>query len=299
MKVLGIDLGGTSAKIGVVEESKILERVSVPTRQDGSYRGILHDLAGAARELSEKYGACRIGIGSPGLIDTVAGKVCCSNNIAWENAPLGKDLEAELNLPARIANDAKCAALGEALYGAGRGYSRVLMLTLGTGVGGAYIQDGKADSVDKYADASEIFGHMSIEHNGRLCTCGRRGCLEAYCSATALTKRAREVLGESITAEQLFLRAREKDFAAEKLILEFIDYLADGTVNLVNAVRPQIVVFGGGVSASAEAFLPGVNDRLAQEVFGFVFAPVKAVRATLGNDAGIVGAAALWGKDAG
>lgn len=294
MRNLGIDLGGTTAKIGIAEGDRVIGRVTVPTRSDGEYSAVLQDLATASKKLIDLYGAEHIGIGSPGLIDTSSGTVCFSNNILWKNVPLGKDLESALHLPVRIANDAKCAALGEALYGAGRACSRVLMLTLGTGVGGAFVRDGMEEMGNMYADASAIFGHMTIEHGGRPCTCGRCGCLEAYCSATALAKRAKEVLKEDLSAEELFLRAQNKDASAEKLIAEFAEYLADGTVNLVNAFRPEIVVFGGGVSASSDLFLPAVNERLARDTFGFAFAPVRAVSAALGNNAGIVGAAALW-----
>ena len=139
MKSLGIDLGGTSAKIGVVEDGVILETVSVPTRADSDYEGIVHDLTEASKKLAAGHSVRKVGIGSPGLIDSVTGKVCYSNNIQWSDAPLRDDIGRNLGLPAWIANDAKCAALGEALYGAGKGCSRVAMLTLGTGVGGGFV----------------------------------------------------------------------------------------------------------------------------------------------------------------
>lgn len=293
MRAIGIDLGGTSAKIGALEDGKILERAAVQTRQDSDYGGILRDLAAAAGTLAEKYGAERVGIGSPGLIDRAGRRVCYSNNIRWNDAPLGLDLERELGLPVRMANDAKCAALGEALCGAGRGYSRVLMLTLGTGVGGGFVENGKLAAGSLYADAAEIFGHITVEYVGRQCTCGRRGCLEAYCSATALMRRGREVFGREVSAKEIFALAGSGNAAAAELTEEFAEYLAAGAVSLANALRPQAIVFGGGVSGSAGDFLPIIDRHLKEEVYGYAFAPVKAVAAQLGNDAGMIGAALL------
>lgn len=293
MVALGIDLGGTSVKIGAVEEGVVLEKARVFTRPDGDYAGIVRDIAGAALPLAEKYGAVRAGIGSCGLVDSARGAVCFSNNVGWENVPLAEDVGRLLSLPVHIANDAKCAALGEALYGAGRGYGRVLMLTLGTGVGGGFIEDGKLTGQGIYGDAAGIYGHITLEKGGRKCTCGRRGCFEAYCSATALSRRGSEVCGRKVSAEELFSLARSGDERAAGAVREFEEFLAAGTVSLVNALRPEIAVFGGGVSASADLFLPAVNRALEREAYGYAYAPVRAAAAILGNDAGIVGAAAL------
>lgn len=293
MVALGVDLGGTSVKIGAVENGSVLEKACVFTRADGDYGGIVRDIAGAALPLAEKYGALRAGIGSCGLVDSARGVVCSSNNVGWENIPLAKDLGRLLSLPVHIANDAKCAALGEALYGAGRGYGRVLMLTLGTGVGGGFVENGKPSGGGIYGDASGIYGHITLEKGGRKCTCGRRGCFEAYCSATALAARGRAMFGRPIDARELFSLAREGDGTALAVAEEFTDFLAAGAVSLANALRPEIIVFGGGVSASAEMFLPAVNTALEREVYGYGYAPLRAVAARLGNDAGVIGAAAL------
>lgn len=190
MKSLGIDLGGTSAKLGVVEDGIILASASVVTRADSDYEGIVRDLTETAKKLVAGHRIRKIGIGSPGLVDSVTGKVCFSNNIRWSDAPLRDDIGRNLGVPALIANDAKCAALGEALYGVGKGCKRVAMLTLGTGVGGCFVVDGRLESGSVHADAAGIFGHMTLHPDGRPCNCGRKGCLEAYCSATAIAKRA-------------------------------------------------------------------------------------------------------------
>lgn len=290
---LGIDLGGTSAKLGVVEDGVILAAATVATRADSDYEGIVHDLTEAAKGLLAGYRVRKAGIGSPGLIDSVTGKVCYSNNIKWSDAPLRDDIGRELGLPALIANDAKCAALGEALYGAGKGFRRVAMLTIGTGVGGGFVCDGRPESGSPYADAAGIFGHMTLYPGGRVCNCGRKGCLESYCSATAIAARARYLTGEKMTAKDVFDAARAGDAKAQTVIDEFSRDLGTALVSLANILRPECFVIGGGVSASADLFLPAVNETLRREVYGSSHAPVKAYAAKLGNAAGVIGAASL------
>lgn len=293
MKALGIDLGGTSAKIGLVEDGQILNSASVPTRKDSDYEGILGDIVKTSKQLISNERIGSVGIGSPGLIDTASGTVRYSNNIRWENAPLKDDIQKALGVPAYIANDAKCAALGEAIYGAGAGYSRFAMLTLGTGVGGGFVVNGKLEEGTLYGDASGIYGHLTLYPDGRPCTCGRRGCLEAYCSARAVENKAQSILGKKVSAKAIFEAAANHNFVAEEIVDEFTRNLAVALVSLANILRPQCFAIGGGLSADAEQFLPYVNEMLEKEVYGWAYAPVKAVRAKLGNTAGMIGAAAL------
>lgn len=295
MNVLGIDLGGTSVKMGITDNGKVLARAEFDTRRE--YKHALADLAENAEKLIKKHGADKMGIGSPGLVNSVAGVVCESNNFGWANKPLLGDLQTMLRLCGRIANDAKCAALGEALYGAGRGYDRVAMLTLGTGVGGGFVSGGKIETGDIFADASGIFGHIVIESGGRMCNCGNIGCLEAYCSATALGKRALSVFGGGANAKTLFDAARQGDACARHLVDEFNERLGSGALSIVNILRPQILVLGGGMAGASDLILPKLNEILASRVYGFAYAPVIAAAAVLGGDAGIIGAAALWEKD--
>ncbi len=292
MIALGIDLGGTSAKIGLVEDGNIVESVQVPTRADSDYEGIVTDLTEAAKKLALHRKVQKVGIGSLGIIDTKTGVVCFSNNIRWSDAPLRDDISKSLGLPAEIANDAKCAALGEAVYGAGKGVDRVAMLTLGTGVGGGLVKNGKLERGSIYEDASGIFGHMTLVPNGRPCTCGRKGCFEAYCSATAVSEKAQQVLGIS-SAKEVFERAKKKEVKAVWLVENFASYLASAVVGLANILRPQRIVIGGGMSASAKLFLPQVQDAVKREVYGSEYAPVNVVVAKLGNKAGIIGASLL------
>ena len=167
------------------------------------------------------------------------------------------------------------------------------MLTLGTGVGGCFVVDGRLESGSVHADASGIFGHMTLHPDGRPCNCGRKGCLEAYCSATAIAKRAQLALGEDTTAKDVFDAARANHPKAREIVDEFADDLGTALVSLANILRPECFVIGGGVSASADLFLPAVNETLRREVYGENYAPVKAFAAQLGNSAGIIGAASL------
>ena len=278
MMRLGIDLGGMSAKLGIVENGVIIKRSTVPTRRDSDYEKILADLIDAAKELIGDLPIEGIGIGSPGLINTKSGTVNYSNNIRWSDKPLRDDL---------------AMALGEAVFGAGKNFSRVAMLTLGTGVGGAFVKDGKLESSSLHDDASGIFGHLTLYPDGKPCNCGKNGCLEVYCSATAMNKKAISILGEGSTAKELFSAAREGDPDAKHAIDTFAHDFAIGLSSLGNILRPEIFVIGGGMSKDADHFLPYVNEVLKREVYGWDYAPVTAVQAILGNDAGIIGAAVL------
>ena len=293
MMRLGIDLGGMSAKLGVVENGKILATATVATRADSDYEKILCDLVVTAQGLMKAYPITAVGIGSPGLIDTKKGTVCYSNNIRWSDKPLRDDLSERLSLPVAIANDAKVAALGEAVFGAGKGFSRVAMLTLGTGVGGAFVKDGKLDAGSLHDDASGIFGHLTLYPRGKDCNCGKKGCLEVYCSASAMNEKARKLLGEGNTAKELFKAAREGNTEALAIVSAFGEDFSHGLSSLGNILRPEVFVIGGGMSKDADLFLPAVNEVLKKEIFGWDYAPVVAVKATLGNEAGIIGAALL------
>lgn len=293
MRALGIDLGGTQIKCGVVENGKILCQRVCDTPA-GGYAAVTARMAAQAGLLAEMCGGVEyIGLGAPGLIDTGAGVVRYSNNIGWRDAPVKKDLETALSRPVRLANDAQCAALGEALYGAGQGCRRMAMLTIGTGVGGGFVRDGELET-DGYGSMAYIFGHSIIAYDGKLCNCGRRGCLEAYSSAGAVAKRGERVFAKKKSVREIFEAARGGDALALDIVREFLDYLSAGVVNLANILRPQMIVIGGGVSGSCDMILPVLNEALEHGVYGYEYAPVRAVCAQLGNSAGLVGAAGLW-----
>ena len=292
MVSLGIDLGGTQIKCGLVEEGRILRFGVCDTRLREGYAAVVDRMAELAERVLEKDRAEYVGIASPGIIDAGRGIVRYSNNFGWQDAALAEDIRRRLGLSVRMANDAQCPALGEALYGAGKGIARMAMVTIGTGVGGGFVRDGRLET-DGYGSMAYIFGHAVIAHQGRECNCGRRGCLEAYASATAIGVRGRRLWEEEKSVKDIFRAAGSGDVEAGGIVREFLEYLTEGAVNLANILRPQVIVLGGGVSASGDMILPAVNRGLEEGVYGYAYAPVRAVSARLGNQAGVVGAANL------
>lgn len=292
MYKIGIDIGGMSAKFGLVKEGRVLEERIVETGAGISYEQFLDAASACIKALREKQEAAAVGVSSCGLIDSGQGKIVYSNNIGWEDRPIAADLRERTALPVRIANDAKCAALAEAVYGAGRAYRRVCMITLGTGVGGGFVCDRRLPD-GLYGDADSILGHITVERAGRPCTCGRRGCLEAYASATAVMGAYREKTGSACTAKEIFARAETGEAAALEVLSEFRYYLGEGLTSLVNVLRPEVVVIGGGLAASSALFIKEAEETVNRYAFGGKRLPVKVVSAELGNRAGIVGAALL------
>lgn len=293
MDAIGIDIGGMSAKIGLVRQDKVIATEIIPTDSELLYEPFVREVCGRIERLRRQGQVGKAGISSCGLIDSARGSILYSNNIKWKDKKIAEDIAGETGLPVRIANDAKCAALAEAVYGAGKSCDRMGMLTLGTGVGGGFIRHKKLEGGSPYSDGDGIFGHMTVENNGRKCTCGRCGCLEAYASATAVMKRYQEKTGEALTAKEIFEKAGKEEKEAVETVEEFRYYLAEGLTNLVNILRPEIIAIGGGVARSADLFLPYVNEYVNDHAYGTHILPVKIVAAKLGNDAGMIGAALL------
>lgn len=294
MKILGIDLGGTDIKYGVVENGKILESSQCRTPSDRSYDATLSELINISQDILKRYPEIdRIGLASPGIIDTNAGIIQYSNNFNWNDVPICADIRKALKKTVKIANDAQCATLGEAIYGAGRGFSRVAMLTIGTGVGGGFIIDGKMET-DIYGSMAYIFGHSIVKYDGKLCNCGRRGCLEVYASASSIAKRAEGTDHKDLTVKEIFELARKGDVSASQIVNDFTEYLGAGVVNIANVLRPHVLIIGGGVSGSADLIIPSVKKALEEGVYGYRYAPVDVVKAGLGNNAGMIGAASLY-----
>lgn len=296
MYTIGIDIGGMSAKLGLLQNHQIVQESVIETGAEMDYETFLLLLKKEINVLIEQaplHQVQRIGISSCGLIDSTKGSIVYANNLPWKDRNMAGELSEALGIPVKIANDAKCAALAEAVCGAGKDYERVCMITLGTGVGGAFLCGGTLAMGNPYGDADGILGHIGVESGGRLCTCGRRGCLEAYASATAVMKHYEEWSGERRTAKEIFDRAREKEEAAEKVVLEFRHYLGEGLVSLVNVLRPEVIVIGGGMAAGADLFLEELNQIVNEQAFGGSVLPVRIVTAALGNKAGIIGASLL------
>lgn len=308
---IGIDLGGTFIKGGIVDdEGNIITRDKVPTESEKGASGVVANIVKLSRMLLDKVNMTTddvvgIGMGVPGMIDSENGLVVYSNNLAWEDFSISREVEVSLGLPVKIANDANVAALGEARFGCGKDYKTSVMLTLGTGVGGGIVIDGKLYEGNRSAGAE--LGHAVIIAGGEQCTCGRRGCLEAYASATALirdTKRAMEAHPESKMWEIGSLDAvngktpfdyRDTDAVAREVVDTYIERLGAGIANLANELRPEIMILGGGVCSEGAALTDPLQAILDREIFAGTRGPaVKIVTATLENDAGLLGAAALF-----
>lgn len=308
---VGIDLGGTFIKGGIVDQAgQIVYQDKVPTETEKGSEAVAKNIAGLAELLLKKSGLQKseiigIGMGVPGMIDSKTGCVVYSNNLAWKDFYIADRLTELTGLPVKIANDANVAVLGEAKFGAAKGMETVIMLTLGTGVGGGIVIDGKMFEGNKSAGAE--LGHMVIVANGEPCTCGRNGCLEAYASATALireTKRAMQAhkdskmweIGslEAVTGKTAF-DYKDSDRYAKEVVENYIYKLSVGITNFANMFRPDVVLLGGGVCAQGDALIKPLQALLNAEIYANTLGPAVPIKvAELGNSAGLLGAAALW-----
>lgn len=305
---VGIDLGGTFIKGGILDaEGKILLDTSIQTEADKGGEKIIENIIRLARKLIEdskleKTRIRGIGIGIPGMIDSKAGIVMYSNNLNWKNVPMIERVQQATGIPTKITNDANAAALGEARFGAAKDMVHSVFITLGTGVGGGIIIDRKIYEGNKSLGAE--LGHMVIQEGGKQCTCGRKGCWEAYASASALVERTKvaikanpaskmnEVPTEMISGKTPF-DYYEKDETAKKVIDEYLYDLATGLVNIACIFRPEAIIIGGGVSAQGERLIRPLQKILNDELFESEVGAVKILTAKLGNKAGFMGSAAL------
>lgn len=308
---IGIDLGGTFIKGGIVDENgKIIADDKIPTESEKGGGRVVANIASLVEKLLETTGVAKenvlgVGMGSPGMIDSKKGVVVFSGNLHWSHFPLAEETQKLLNLPVKVANDANVAALGETKFGCGKNYQNTILITLGTGVGGGVVIDGKL--FEGYQSAGAELGHSVIVAGGEQCTCGRKGCLEAYASATALirdTKRAMEnnknskmwAIGstEQVTGKTAF-DYYDNDESAKAVVDNYIEKLGVGLTNLANEFRPEAIILGGGVCAQGDNLVKPLQAFLDKEIFAGEKGPqVKILTATLGNAAGILGAAALF-----
>ena len=295
---IGIDIGGTDTKIGLVDvHQKLIDAVCIPTEAEKPVKEVIQKVGERALELLEKNGipmdqCVGAGIGVPGTVDRKAGVVRYSNNIRWEEVHLADEIGKYLPIPVEIANNADCAALGEAVAGAGKECSDVVMLTLGTGVGGGIILDSEIYE-GRGMGGSEL-GHMVIVENGEPCTCGRRGCLEAYVSITALKREAYRTAGKEMDQEEIFALAEQGDPGMKKVVEAYIRRLGLGIVNIVNIFRPQLVLLGGDIPKQGESLLSPLRRIVEEECFGRDKGDVPEIEeAILGREAGMIGAAGL------
>ena len=316
MNYLGIDLGGTNIVAAVVNEKfEIVSEAKNPTLCPRPWKEILDDVAKTALEAAKMANLKMsdfpfVGIGSPGVISVETGTVIVAVNLGFDNVPLTEYLSKKLGIPVILENDANAAAWGEAVAGAARGTQNSVMITLGTGVGGGVIIGGKVFSGFNYAGTE--LGHIVIDYNGRQCTCGRRGCWETYSSATALVAMTKEKLDEcartgrktlmtDIVAQQGKINGRTApdamrmgDEAAKEVYDVYVRYLACGLTNIVNIFQPEVISLGCGVSNEGQSLIDAILPIVRAEQYGGDVVELTQLRiAELGNDAGIIGAAAL------
>lgn len=315
---LGVDIGGTNIKAGVVDGTgAIVGEADLPTGADRPQEVVFGDIVEAVGRAVAASGVARAeiraaGVGCPGTVVPESGVVAYNNNLGWRNFPLGKLLSEALSLPVRVENDANAAALGEVCAGSAKGASSAMILTLGTGVGSGFVVDGRIWT--GWNSAASEFGHMVIVRGGRPCTCGRLGCLEAYASATGLIALTREAMaahpeslmnalaGEEgrVGGHTSFVAAERGDAAAARVVDEYVDCLACGVANIVNGLQPEVVSLGGGVGKQGERLLGPLRRKVFAEVYGGCGErSTRLVSCTLGYKAGLIGAAMAAMQNAG
>ncbi|MDR1892875.1 MAG: ROK family protein [Oscillospiraceae bacterium] len=310
---IGIDLGGTNIVCGVVEENyNIVGSASVKTNLPRPAEAIMDDMVKAAELAAENAGiklsdAEWVGVGSPGTINSDTGIVEYSNNIQFYDVHMRDYLKARLGRDIYLDNDANAAAYGEVLAGGAKGAKNAVVITLGTGLGSGIIVEGKMVRGANFGGGE--FGHTVIVYGGRECTCGRKGCLEAYASATGLINITKETMKQNhsslmwalcegdlnnASGRTAFSAAKEGDAAGQKVVDEYLGYLACGISNAVNIFQPEVVCIGGGISNEGENLLAPLRELAAGEDYTKNSEKrTKLVRATLGGNAGIIGAAFL------
>lgn len=312
MYFIGIDVGGTGLKVGVVDENgKIYSKVSCPTGIERGHEPVIHDMCTLAMKAAEEANIAwedivSVGVGIPGLHDNITKRVPFCTNLKWHNVPLIDLMEKELHKPVYVDNDANVAGLAESVAGATRGCKSSIIVTLGTGVGGGIIINGRIFT-GSHGVASEI-GHIITVAGGEMCTCGNRGCWERYASATALIREGRKFASENpdsrlaqsvggdlskIEARSVIDLAKEGDPGCVELFDNYVEHLCVGLVTLVNVYDPEVIALGGGVSKAGDFLLDKVNARLPGMIFFKSMPYARIVLAEMGNDAGIIGAAML------
>ena len=311
---IGIDLGGTNIAVGVVDENyKVISKLSVPTRAERPIEEVIADMAATSKKCLENAGLTLddvkwIGVGCPGTINGETGMVEYSNNIKMKHVPMRDMLSKLLDQKhVCIENDANAAAWGEFCAGAAKGAHSAVAITLGTGVGGGIILDGKIYSGHNFAGGEP--GHTVIEYNGRQCTCGRKGCFEAYASATGLVNITKDEMKkcpdslmwkmvggniDRVGGKTAFDAMRAGDECGKKVVDMYIGYLACGLTNIINVFQPEVITISGGISKEGDYLLKPLMKIIERERFSkYSESQTKVVIASLGTDAGIIGAALL------
>ncbi len=306
---IGIDLGGTNIAVGLVDNTpKVVAKSSRPTKSGRPYQEIIKDMAELCQEVLQA-GGCTvadlqgIGIGSPGMIDSKKGEVVYANNLGWHNIPLVEELKNYFpNVPIGVENDANAAAYGEYVVG-GNGADSFIFITLGTGVGGGIVLNKQI--YRGFNGAGGEIGHITLVHDGEMCSCGNPGCWEAYASVTALIRQtkaaiekdpdgpmAKKVAAENnVSGRTSFECAKAGDANAQKVVDAYINYVADGINSVINIFQPEVLVIGGGISREGDVLLTPIKEYVYQHTYCNQIPMTELKIATLFNDAGIIGAA--------
>lgn len=312
-KVIGIDLGGTTAKCAILnQKGEIQTKWSVETDVLDEGSRIIPNLIESINHQLDRFQLTTedflgIGMGSPGTVNRINGTVIGAYNLNWKTLqPVREQIEAGTGIPFFIDNDANVAALGEQWIGAGNNEPDVAFITLGTGVGGGLISDGRL--LHGAIDAAGEIGHVTVEPDGYLCTCGKKGCLEQYASATGVVHMARDMAeeyagdsqlkfliddGQKVDSKVIFDLAKEGDDLAEMVVDRFAYYLGFALANVANLLNPSTIVLGGGVSKAGEFLAEKVRSVVTDFSFPTIREITKVKIAELGNDAGVIGAASL------
>ncbi|MBR3299887.1 MAG: ROK family protein [Clostridia bacterium] len=310
---VGIDLGGTNIAVGIVDENKkIIASAKTKTNAHRPAQEIVNDMAATVRAALKNAGltlddVVSVGIGTPGSVINEKGLVVYANNLGFYNVPLAKMLEEQIGKKISLENDANAAAYGEYIAGAGKGTENFVALTLGTGVGGGVIIGGKIYSGCNYAGGE--LGHTVIQMGGEACTCGRNGCYEAYASATALIRQTKQAMTKfpdsimwelcgnnmnNVGGKTAFDAMRKGDAAGTEVVREYTRFVAIGVANMINIFQPDVLCIGGGISNEGETLMKPIREFVKGENYARGMEKLTVIKAaTLGNDAGIIGAAYL------
>ena len=312
----GVDVGGTTVKLGLFnDEGQVLDKWEIPTVKDNGGEKVLPDIAASIKnKMQEKNITAAdlvgVGIGAPGAVNAEGFMVNGAVNIGWGSFDLAETLKKELDLPVTVkaGNDANVAALGEMWQGGGKGYSNLVAVTLGTGVGGGIIIDGRIYTGFNYCGAE--LGHTVVHYGGRPCNCGRKGCFEAYSSATALINMTKEAMEadksskmweicsgdiNNVDGKTAFDGWRAGDKSASGVVDMYISYLGCGLTNIVNTFQPEILLIGGGICKEGDNLTKPLEKIIAED--SYCVDPKRSTKlgiCQLGNDAGIIGAAFLY-----
>lgn len=294
--ILGLDIGGTNIKIGLVKGARLLHRAHCPSRPGTKRGGVYEQIRQAIQPWAPMVS--RIGIGCAGIIDSAGGVVRYSPNLGWRDFPLGRRLAQEFKIPVRIINDVNAILLGEWRYGAARQADDVFLLTLGTGVGGAALCNGQM-VLGANGFAGEL-GHTTINFRGPRCTCGQRGCLESYVGTKFILRRVRRLMKTSrtrlsrypvLTPRIIADEARQGDLVGRRLFEEIGLFLGIGISNLLNLLDPALIVIAGGISRAGAVLFTPLRRAIRQRDQGAGCRRYRIVPGRLGDDAGILGAA--------